>query len=177
MTPQCTDCLGYHGQAKPCPAFGTTEDAAATGVTIAQWQDVCYRHNTLFLENKSLRTRLAEVEAREKAKDERIRELEGVLGEAEKWIDVRAKFANSFIDTDYARQLLALGDSIRALSTPSPSQPVKVAEGEACECGHHENDHEGSFDMKRAYCGGGLSESCSCRSWRPVTPSKESHNG
>lgn len=53
MTPQCTDCLGYHGQAKPCPAFGTTK--AATGVTLAQWQDVCHRHNTLFLENKSLR--------------------------------------------------------------------------------------------------------------------------
>lgn len=42
-----------------------------------------------------------------------------------------------------------------------------------CECGHTENDHEGSMDMKRAYCGGGLSESCSCRSWRPKKPDAE----
>lgn len=75
MTPQCTDCLGYHGQAKPCPAFGTTKDAAATGVTLAQWQDVCYRHNTLFLENESLRSRLASVEAE---RDAALQNPEGV---------------------------------------------------------------------------------------------------
>lgn len=58
------------------------------------------------------------------------------------------------------------GDSwvLRDLDT---GEPYDIRDAGICECGHHENDHEGSDDMKRAYCGGGLSESCSCRSWRP----------
>lgn len=66
----------------------------------------------------------------------------------------------------------AVDNLLSAKALSSPPEPAKPAADafEECECGHTENDHEGSFDMKRAYCGGGLAESCSCRSWRPKEP-------
>lgn len=72
------------------------------------------------------RSRAEQAEAREKAKDERIRELEGALREVLR-VCVR-------VDG------LDMRDFSAVLSTPSPSQPVKVAE-EKCECGVPKDKH------------------------------------
>ena len=45
-----------------------------------------------------------------------------------------------------------------------PIQPVDAFE---CVCGHHANDHDFTLHNGRGFCCGGLSESCSCREFRP----------
>ncbi len=43
---------------------------------------------------------------------------------------------------------------------------VQAVDAFNCVCGHHANDHD--FSQRGfEYCGGGLSEACNCREFRP----------
>ncbi len=45
---------------------------------------------------------------------DRLAAAEKVIAEAPKWVDIRKNFANSFIDTDYARELLKAADAAKS---------------------------------------------------------------
>lgn len=164
MTPQCTDCLGYHGQAKPCPARKEIRLPDACERCGSNWTTETQREAIREINRKTyerLTARLAAVEAerdqaadyfrmhhkgcgwketaeqaeaREKAKDERIKDLRERMASAVE--DLQA------IQNDKPTMQRVWGLAMSAEyhltlnldDTPSPSQPVKVAEEKCPHC-------------------------------------------
>ncbi len=103
---------------RPAPKAVLTE---ADAQKIDEYWPLVGAHRRAVREVGRLRAALSDKEREAKG-------LRAVIREAPKWVAVRKDFENSFIDTDYARQLLALADK---LSPPQPA-PSATEKPEPC---------------------------------------------